>query len=177
MRARTAEETDWATIVRRYDELAVLTNGASPFVGLGRAIAIGMSEGADSGLAALAALESTGRLDGYHLLPAAQADFLRRSGRAEAAAARYREAIPLAPTAPERRFLERRLAEVGALVTSSADRVAEIAEQPGVQPVPLLGDRLGPGGELHHDRPGARVDPDELAVDAGRVVVGARTAA
>lgn len=109
---RTAEETDWAAIVRRYDELARLTKGASPFVELARAIAIGMADGADHGLAALAALDSSERLAGYHLLPAAQADFLRRSGRAEAAAARYREAIPLAPTVPERRFLERRLAEV-----------------------------------------------------------------
>lgn len=111
VRARTPEETDWAVIVRRYDELALLTKGASPFVELARAIAIGMADGSDAGLAALSALESSGRLAGYHLLPAAQADFLRRSGRAEAAAARYREAIPLAPTAPERRFLERHLAE------------------------------------------------------------------
>ncbi|MGH3704852.1 MAG: RNA polymerase sigma factor, partial [Agromyces sp.] len=111
VRARTPEETDWAAIVRRYDELALLTKGASPFVELARAIAIGMADGSDAGLAALSALESSGRLAGYHLLPAAQADFLRRSGRAEAAAARYREAIPLAPTAPERRYLERRLAE------------------------------------------------------------------
>lgn len=110
VRARTPEATDWATIVRRYDEIAVLTKGASPFVELARAIAIGMADGADTGLVALAALESSERLAGYHLLPAAQADFLRRSGRADAAAARYREAIPLAPTAPERRFLERRLA-------------------------------------------------------------------
>ena len=112
VRARTPQESDWAAIVRRYDEFAALTKGASPFVELARAIAIGMADGADAGLAALAALESSKRLAGYHLLPAAQADFLRRSGRAEGAVARYREAIPLAPTAPERRFLERRLAEV-----------------------------------------------------------------
>ncbi|MFB6610111.1 RNA polymerase sigma factor [Agromyces sp. NPDC056379] len=122
IRARTPEETDWAAIVRRYDELALLTKGASPFVELARAIAIGMADGADAGLAALAALESSERLTGYHLLPAAQADFLRRSGRAEAASARYREAIPLAPTAPERRFLERRLAEVEALDQPAPDR-------------------------------------------------------
>ena len=115
VRARTPEETDWAAIVRRYDELALLTKGASPFVELARAIAIGMADGADAGLAALAALESSEHLTGYHLLPAAQADFLRRSGRADAAAARYLEAIPLAPTAPERRFLERRLAALPAL--------------------------------------------------------------
>ena len=49
---------------------------------------------------------------GHHLLAAAQADLLRRSGRADDAAARYRRAIELAPTGPERRFLERRLAEL-----------------------------------------------------------------
>ncbi|MEF3402563.1 RNA polymerase sigma factor [Agromyces sp. CCNWLW203] len=114
VRARTPQETDWAAIVRRYDELALLMKGASPFVELARAIAIGMAGGPDAGLAALAALESSDRLAGYHLLPAAQADLLRRSGRADAAAARYREAIPLAPTTPERRFLEHRLAEVEA---------------------------------------------------------------
>ncbi|WP_245560917.1 RNA polymerase sigma factor [Agromyces subbeticus] len=112
VRAEAAEATDWAAIVHRYDELMAITEGASPFVELARAIAIGMATDADAGLAALAALESSARLSGYHLLPASQADFLRRSGRAEPAAARYREAIALAPTAPERRFLERRLAEV-----------------------------------------------------------------
>lgn len=122
VRARTPEGTDWAEIVRRYDELTLLTKGASPFVELARAIAIGMADGADTGLAALAALESSERLTGYHLLPAAQADFLRRSGRTESAAARYREAIPLAPTAPERRFLERRLAELGVSAELRPDR-------------------------------------------------------
>ncbi|MGW9630640.1 RNA polymerase sigma factor [Agromyces sp. NPDC055520] len=121
-RARTAAQTDWPAIVHRYDELALLTKGASPFVQLGRAIAIGMADGPDAGLAALAALESSKRLAGYHLLPAAQADFLRRSGRAEAAAARYRDAIPLAPTAPERRYLERRLAELGVSAELRPDR-------------------------------------------------------
>lgn len=112
VRAGAAEATNWAAIVHRYDELTVFTNGTSPFVELARAIAIGMATGTDAGLAALAALESSARLAGYHLLPASQADFLRRSGRWEPAAARYREAIALAPTTPERRFLERRLAEV-----------------------------------------------------------------
>jgi RNA polymerase sigma-70 factor (ECF subfamily) len=71
-----------------------------------------MAFGPEQGLDDLALLEASGRLDGYHLLPAAQADLLRRLGRTEAAAARYRDAIALARTAPERRFLERRLAEL-----------------------------------------------------------------
>ncbi|MUN07317.1 RNA polymerase subunit sigma-24 [Agromyces luteolus] len=110
VRARTADETDWRAIVARYDALAMLAD--SPFVALNRAIARGMALGPQSGLDDLALLEASGRLDGYHLLPAAQADLLRRQGETDAAAARYREAIALARTAPERRFLERRLAEI-----------------------------------------------------------------
>jgi RNA polymerase sigma-70 factor (ECF subfamily) len=54
------------------------------------------------------------RLEGYYLLPAARADFLRRLGRREEAAAQYELALGLAPSEPETRFLERRLAEVTA---------------------------------------------------------------
>ncbi|MTH67247.1 RNA polymerase subunit sigma-24 [Agromyces bracchium] len=109
-RARTADDTDWPAILARYDELAMLAD--SPFVALNRAIARGMAFGPRAGLDDLALLEASGRLDGYHLLPAAQADLLRRQGETDAAAERYREAIALARTAPERRFLERRLAEL-----------------------------------------------------------------
>lgn len=111
-RARTAADTDWPAIVDRYDALAMLAD--SPFVDLNRAIARGMAFGPEVGLQDLALLEASGRLEGYHLLPAAQADLLRRLGRTDAAAARYRAAIALARTTPERRFLERRLAELAA---------------------------------------------------------------
>ncbi|MGR2752061.1 RNA polymerase sigma factor [Agromyces arachidis] len=110
-RARSADDTDWPAIVDRYDALAMLAD--SPFVALNRAIARGMAFGPRHGLDDLALLAASGRLDGYHLLPAAQADLLRRLGDTDAAAARYREALALVPTAPERRFLERRLAELG----------------------------------------------------------------
>ncbi|WP_430644826.1 RNA polymerase sigma factor [Agromyces sp. GXS1127] len=109
-RAQTADDTDWRAIVARYDDLAMLAD--SPFVALNRAIARGMAFGPRAGLDDLALLEASGRLDGYHLLPAAQADLLRRLGETDAAAARYRAAIALARTGPERRFLERRLAEL-----------------------------------------------------------------
>ena len=108
-RARSEADTDWRAIAVLYDALAMLAD--SPFVALNRAIARGMAYGPRHGLDDLALLEASGRLAGYHLLPAAQAEFLRRLGQADAAAARYREAIELAPTTPERRFLERRLAE------------------------------------------------------------------
>ncbi|SDT07866.1 RNA polymerase sigma factor [Agromyces flavus] len=109
-RARTADDTDWPAIAARYDALAMLAD--SPFVALNRAIAHGMAFGPRHGLDELALVEASGRLDGYHLLPAAQADLHRRLGETDAAAARYRKAIALAPTTPERRFLERRLAEL-----------------------------------------------------------------
>lgn len=51
-------------------------------------------------------------LPGYHLLPAARADLLRRLGRNAEAAAAYREALALVTNEAERRFLEGRLAEV-----------------------------------------------------------------
>jgi RNA polymerase sigma-70 factor (ECF subfamily) len=110
-RARTADGTDWHAILAHYDALGMLAD--SPFIALNRAIARGMALGPRRALADLALLEASGRLDGYHLLPAAQADLLRRLGETDAAAAQYRDAIALAPTAPERRFLERRLAELG----------------------------------------------------------------
>ncbi|MFF2389229.1 RNA polymerase sigma factor [Agromyces sp. NPDC058104] len=108
--ATTADATDWPAIVARYDALATLTD--SPFVRLNRAIALGEAEGAATALLALARLQADGRLAEYHLLPAAQAEFQRREGRLAEASDRYRDAIALAPTAPERRFLERRLAEI-----------------------------------------------------------------
>jgi len=105
--ARSASDTDWPAILSRYDELP-----DSPIVELNRAIAVGMADGPQAGLAALARLAASGRLDGYHLLPAAQADLSRRAGLHAAATAHYRTAIGLAPTEPERRYLERRLAAV-----------------------------------------------------------------
>jgi RNA polymerase sigma-70 factor (ECF subfamily) len=108
-RAGTPDETDWTAIVAHYDALAMLVD--SPFVALNRAIARGMAFGPRTGLDDLALLEASGRLDGYHLLPAAQADLLRRLGETDSAAARYHDALALAPTTPERRFLERRLRE------------------------------------------------------------------
>src|SRR6266702_2260941 len=67
-----------------------------PVVELNRAVAVGMAEGPQAGLALVAALEESGRLAGYHLLPATKADMYRRLCRADDAAACYREAIGLA---------------------------------------------------------------------------------
>ena len=105
--AATAEATDWATIATYYD--ALLTAQPSPVVALNRAIAIGFRDGPEAGLAELDLVAAAPGLDGYYLLPAARADFLRRQGRADDAAAAYDAALALAPTERDRRFLRRRL--------------------------------------------------------------------
>jgi RNA polymerase sigma-70 factor, ECF subfamily len=105
-RAVSADETDWVAVVALYDLL--LAQSPSPVIELNRAIAIGMRDGPDAGLALLAGL----RLDGYPWLPAAQADLLLRAGRKTEAAARFRETIALLPDDLERADVERRLAEL-----------------------------------------------------------------
>uniref|UniRef100_A0AAU1I840 RNA polymerase sigma factor n=1 Tax=Streptomyces sp. NBC_00180 TaxID=2903632 RepID=A0AAU1I840_9ACTN len=107
--APSAEDTDWADIAALYGELARLVPSA--VVRLNRAVAVGMADGTDAGLALVAELEDEGDLAGYHLLPATRADLLRRSGRSDEAAQAYRSALELVENDAERRFLERRLAE------------------------------------------------------------------
>lgn len=85
----------------------------TPVVELNRAVAVAMADGPAVGLALVRALEASGGLEGYHLLAATRADLLRRLGRRAEAAAAYREALALVATDAERRFLVRRLAEVG----------------------------------------------------------------
>jgi RNA polymerase sigma-70 factor, ECF subfamily len=105
-----AADTDWRAIARLYGELAAVTR--SPVVELNRAVAVGMADGPAAGLALVDALAAAGALPGYHLLPATRADLLRRLGRGAEAAQAYREALALAGTGPEQRYLSRRLAEV-----------------------------------------------------------------
>jgi RNA polymerase sigma-70 factor, ECF subfamily len=83
----------------------------SAVVELNRAVAVAMAEGPAAGLALVEAVEASGALAGYHLLPATRADLLRRLERHAEAAAGYREALELAATDAERRYLARRLAE------------------------------------------------------------------
>jgi RNA polymerase sigma-70 factor, ECF subfamily len=77
-------------------------------------VAVAMADGPVTGLALVEDLERSGRLGSYHLLPATRADLLRRLGRNEEAAASYRQALELAQTEAERRFLARRLEETAA---------------------------------------------------------------
>jgi RNA polymerase sigma-70 factor (ECF subfamily) len=110
--APDAAATDWAEIAVLYGELARLV--PSPVVELNRAVAVAMAQGPESGLALVDALDATGELAGYHLLPATRADLLRRLGRFDEAADAYRAALALTRTTPERTYLEHRLAAVEA---------------------------------------------------------------
>ena len=107
--AESAATTDWSRIVALYDELLALS--PTPVVALNRAIAVGMLDGPDAGLAILDDVST--QLPGLHLVPAAQADLLRRAGRIPEAIARYRAAIDLAPTEAERSQLQRRITDLG----------------------------------------------------------------
>jgi len=109
-RAARAEETDWREIAALYGVLRVAN--PSGVVALNHAAAVAMAEGPAAGLRLMDALAAEGSLAGYHLLPAARADLLRRLGRLPEAAAAYREALSLVGNDTDRRFLERRLAQV-----------------------------------------------------------------
>ncbi|MFE5009359.1 RNA polymerase sigma factor [Streptomyces sp. NPDC056696] len=108
--APDAASTDWPQIAVLYAELARLA--PSPVVELNRAVAVAMTEGIPAGLALVDELAVSGRLDGYHLLPATRADLLRRSGRTAEAVQAYGEALNLAPTEAERRYLSSRIREL-----------------------------------------------------------------
>jgi RNA polymerase sigma-70 factor (ECF subfamily) len=105
--APRAQDTDWPQIAALYTLLLQLH--PSPVVALNHAAAVAMGERLERGLHLMEELERSGTLDGYHLLPAAQADILRRLGRTTEAAAAYDRALALVTHDAERRFLERRL--------------------------------------------------------------------
>ncbi len=108
--APRADATDWDEIVGLYDVL--LRVEATPVVELNRAVAIAMRDGPAAGLALIEAILARGDLNDYHLAHAAHADLCRRLGQTARARGSYKRAIALARQEPERRFLERRLAEL-----------------------------------------------------------------
>jgi len=109
--AASVATTDWPQIVALYNVLR--TVAPSPLVELNRAVAVAMADGPTAGLALLDELAGDRRLAGYHLLPAARADLLRRLGRRDEAVAAYRQALDLVGNEPERAFLLQRLNELG----------------------------------------------------------------
>jgi RNA polymerase sigma-70 factor (ECF subfamily) len=109
--AASAATTDWARIAALYDLL--VRAAPTPIVELNRAVAVAMRDGPQAGLAQIDALLAKGDLNDYHLAHAARADFCRRLGQTADAKHSYQRALELARQEPERRFLEKRLAELG----------------------------------------------------------------
>ncbi|HEX6665850.1 MAG TPA: sigma-70 family RNA polymerase sigma factor [Solirubrobacterales bacterium] len=104
-----AEPRDWPQIAALYGELAQRTG--SPVVELNRAVAVAEVEGPEAGLGLIAALDA--ELDSYPFLHATRADFLRRLERPGEARAAYERALELTHSELDRRFLRRRLAQLG----------------------------------------------------------------
>jgi RNA polymerase sigma-70 factor, ECF subfamily len=111
-RAKDAASTDWQSILELYDELFAMN--PSPVVALNRAVAIGKVRGAAEALAVVEPLAHNRRLQDYHLLLAVRGHLLLELGRPAEAAASFREALERHCSAPERRFLSRKLAECNA---------------------------------------------------------------
>jgi len=108
--ASSAAGTDWTQIVGLYDVL--MRAEPSPVVELNRAVAVAMRDGPAAGLSLIDAILARGDLGNYHLAHAARADLCRRLRRIAEARASYERALSLTEQEPERRFLERRLAEL-----------------------------------------------------------------
>jgi len=108
--APSAAATDWSEIVGLYE---VLTRwDPSPVIALNQAVAIAMRDGPAEGLARIDAILERGDLADYRPAHAARAELCRRLGKTREARAAYARAIALARQDPERRYLERRLAEL-----------------------------------------------------------------
>ena len=116
-----ATATDWEEIVGLYDVLLQIDR--SPVVELNRAVAVAMRDGPEAGLAIVDTLLDAGELSDYRFAHAARADLCRRLGRRDAARLSYTRALALTRQAPERRFLERRIAELDAPPRSPAGDV------------------------------------------------------
>jgi RNA polymerase sigma-70 factor, ECF subfamily len=109
-RARTADDTDWDSIVALYDALAEVTQ--SPVVELNRAVAIAMAGEPQWGLEIVDELVARGALDGYHLLPAVRGELLEKLGRREEARAEFELAASMTRNTRERDQLMSRVREL-----------------------------------------------------------------
>ncbi|WP_025738152.1 RNA polymerase sigma factor [Mycobacterium genavense] len=105
------EQTDWTAICAAYDRLLELTG--SPVAGANRALAVGLRDGPDAGLAALDEVARDPRLTRSNLVAAVRADLLRRAGRPGEALTWYRTALEAGGSESGRDFLRRRIAECG----------------------------------------------------------------
>lgn len=108
--AASSEDTNWNQIVSLYDRLAQIN--PSPVIDLNRAVAISMRDGAEKGLRLVDKILEEGDLADYSLAHSARADFCRQLGRTQEAIQSYEKALELTQQEPERRFLQKRLADL-----------------------------------------------------------------
>ena len=109
--AQTAGDTDWPRIAALYERLGAVA--PSPVVELNRAVAVGMAEGAQAGLAIVDALTREPALAGYHLLPSVRGDLLEKLGRYDEARAAFEAAAAMAGNRREQELLRRRAQAAG----------------------------------------------------------------
>jgi RNA polymerase sigma-70 factor (ECF subfamily) len=109
--AARPDATDWRQITALYSLL--LRIHPSPIIELNRAIAMAMHKGPEAGLRQIDAILERGDLNSYHLAHAARAELCRKTGRTDQARASWQRALALAQQEPERRFIERKLSELG----------------------------------------------------------------
>lgn len=109
--ARSPADTDWPQIVALYDVL--LRADPSPVVELNRAVAVAMRDGPDAGLKLIDAILKRGELAEYHLAHSARGELLRRLGDIGGAHAAFERAMNLSKQDAERRFLAKKLRELG----------------------------------------------------------------
>ncbi len=108
--ADSVQNTQWELIIGYYDML--LSIHVSPVVELNRAIAVGMQEGPKAGLSIIHRLLKNEKLSSYHLIYSAQAELSKKLGLKEEAIKAYQRAIELAHQRPEKRYLNKQLAEI-----------------------------------------------------------------
>jgi RNA polymerase sigma-70 factor (ECF subfamily) len=104
--AERAEDTQWGGIVSLYDQLMAIR--PSPVVALNRAIAVAQSEGPSRGLEEIDRITGREKLAGYPFYAAALGELELRRGRVQAAREHFRDALALARSPMEKRFLEQR---------------------------------------------------------------------
>lgn len=111
-RADRPEATNWPRIASLYERLSA--RGHSPVIELNRAVAVGMADGPQAGLAIVDAIAHEPALKTYHLLPGVRGDFLQKLGRHDEARAAFEAAAELAGNRRDRNLMLRRAAEAGA---------------------------------------------------------------
>ena len=108
-RARTNEETDWASIASLYGELARIA--PSPVIELNRAVAVSMASGPAAGLELVDGLQGDPALRSYHLLPSVRGDLLKKLGRLQEARAEFERAASITRNVREKDLLLERARE------------------------------------------------------------------